>query len=122
MNKTWRPVTASILDIVGGAFNALGFIGILVGMAFIPMTITMSSTVNPMFNTWIVSGILQTILWISAIAALIFALVPIIGGIYAINRRKWGMALAGSIVLFFGCTPLGIASIVLTALSREEFE
>ena len=122
MTKTWRPVTAGILDIVGGAFNLLGFIGILVAMAFIPVAMTYVTAIDPILGAWIDSGLLQNILWISAIALLILAIVPIIGGIYAVRRKKWGMALTGSIVLFFGCLLFGIASIVLTALSKEEFE
>ncbi|MFC1910064.1 hypothetical protein ACFLXC_02075 [Chloroflexota bacterium] len=121
MNKTWRPATAGILDIIGGALNLLGFIAILVVMFFVPVA-TSTMEIDPMIRSFIPYGMLQIILWTVAIATLIFAIVPIIGGIYAIKRTKWGMALAGSIVLFFGSTLLGIASIVLTALSHEEFE
>jgi len=46
-----------------------------------------------------------------------------VGGVYALQRKKWGLALVGSIAAFF--PPkwiLGIAAIVLTVLAREEFE
>jgi len=47
---------------------------------------------------------------------------PLIGGIYAVQRRKWGLALAGSIAAIFGSTPLGIAAAIFTALAKDEFE
>jgi hypothetical protein len=49
-------------------------------------------------------------------------ILAIVGGIYALQRKIWGLALAGSIAAFFPSWILGIAAIVLTALSKNEFE
>jgi hypothetical protein len=57
--------------------------------------------------------------------ALPFAVVgilAIVGGIYALQRKIWGLALAGSIAAFFPSWILGIAAIVFIALSKNEFE
>jgi hypothetical protein len=62
---------------------------------------------------------------IFAALALPFAIVgilAIVGGIYALRRKIWGLALAGSIAAFFPSWILGIAAIVFTALSKNEFE
>jgi uncharacterized membrane protein HdeD (DUF308 family) len=49
-------------------------------------------------------------------------ILAIVGGIYALKRKKWKLALAGSIAAFFGSSPLGVAAIIFTALSKNEFE
>lgn len=71
---------------------------------------------------------------------IIYAILAIIGGMYAWERRKWPIALAGSISAFITLFPIiitmfssrtdwfwilaliGIAAIVLTILSRKEFK
>ena len=54
--------------------------------------------------------------------AIIISSLDIIGGTFAIRRRRWRWALAGSISSAIGPTPLGIAAIVLLILSRNEFK
>jgi len=48
-------------------------------------------------------------------------ILPLLGGIYALQRRKWGLGLAGSIAAIFGSIPLGIVATVLMALAKDEF-
>jgi ABC-type dipeptide/oligopeptide/nickel transport system permease component len=57
-----------------------------------------------------------------AIFSLIISILAIIGGIYTLRRKNWGMALAGSIAAFFCSCPLGIAAIILIVLSKNESE
>jgi len=63
-----------------------------------------------------------------AIPLAILSILSLVGGIYAVQRRKWGLALAGSISAIFasipllGGLPVGITATVLTALSKSEFE
>ena len=57
-----------------------------------------------------------------ASVALILALLVMISGIYVLERRYWGLSLAGSIVAALTGGMLGIASLVLIALSRDEFD
>ena len=52
----------------------------------------------------------------------IIGILAIVGGIYALRRKIWGLALAGSIAAFFPSWILGLTAIVLTALSKNEFE
>jgi hypothetical protein len=47
---------------------------------------------------------------------------PIIAGIYALQRKKWGLALAGSIVAIFGSSIMGVLATIFIALSKDEFE
>lgn len=46
----------------------------------------------------------------------------IAGGICALKRRKWGLALAGAIAVVLPASEVGIAALVLVALAKDEFE
>jgi hypothetical protein len=105
MEKTWKPTTAGILAIVAGALQVIMGIAIAavggIGGAFIGMG------------------------WLSAIGAplIILGIIAIVGGIYALKRRIWGLALAGSICALIGpWFLLGIAAIVFVALGKGEFK
>jgi len=112
MNNTWKPILAGVLDILSGAF----LFGITLFLA------------------------IRGIAWI-ATTLVLPAILATAGGVYAMMRRKWPMALAGSISAFlallaFGAiyystsegiiawipTLVGIAAIILSVLSKKEFE
>ena len=44
------------------------------------------------------------------------------GGIFALQRKNWGLALTGAIFTLVPTFVLGVVAIVLTALARSEFE
>jgi hypothetical protein len=76
-----------------------------------------------MERTWkpIVAGILCIILGaIHLIPAVLWGfhwvvpgIMPIVGGVYALRRRRWGVALAGSIVTLLNCVILAIFGTIL---------
>jgi hypothetical protein len=49
-------------------------------------------------------------------------LFPIIGGVLALQRMKWGWALTGSIIAILGAFPLGVASTIFVVMAKDEFE
>jgi uncharacterized BrkB/YihY/UPF0761 family membrane protein len=57
-----------------------------------------------------------------AVPLAILAILAIGGGIYALRRKRWGMALAGAIAAALPFSLTGIAALILTALSRDEFD
>ena len=57
-----------------------------------------------------------------AIPLAVLGIVAVTGGIFALMKKNWGMSLAGSIAAVLPLSLVGIAALVLTALSREEFE
>ncbi len=113
--KTWKPKAAGILDIVAGA---IGFIGVIFLITGIMVTGGLFDIPGieavPFFVPSLISGIALLAAGINVLA--------LIGGIYAVQRKKWGVAMVGSIAAFLASTPLGIAAIILTALSKNEFE
>ena len=121
MKTTWKPVAAGILDITLGILNLFGMfilIGLLVAFGGSILAIVRIVELVPLW----MSGVAQGVLIILAILLAVSSSLPLLGGIYAIQRKAWGLALAGSIFAIFPVVPLGILSTVLVALSKDEFE
>jgi hypothetical protein len=115
MEKTWKPTAAGILTIITGFLGLLIGIGIVVGLGLVRMIIGMI----PGFPVGALVAFIG-ILWI------ILSIVAIVGGIYALRRRLWGLALAGAICSFFTLPILGwilaILAIIFVSLGKGEFE
>jgi hypothetical protein len=89
--QTWKPTAAGTLTISAGVF------GLIVGIVLVGR--------SPLF--------------IVGLPAIMMGIVAVAGGLCALKRRAWGLALAGSICSVF-CW-LGIPAIILIALSKQEF-
>jgi hypothetical protein len=119
MEKTWKPTVAGILDIVAGALSFVGLIFAGAGVGILIMSREMGEAELAM---GIPADLILGIIVMVAILAAIVDILSIVGGIYALRRKIWGLALAGSIAAFFASWPLGIAAIVFTIISKNEFE
>jgi hypothetical protein len=111
--KTWMSMTAGILDIICGCWALLiAFIFAFMGTIF---------RFAPIPN---VPPFLAPILAAVGIPFVVLGILAIVGGVFALRRKVWGLALAGSIAALFSLHLffLGIAAIVFTALSKNEFE
>jgi len=106
MEKTWKPVTAGILSILSGVVASLVGIGAIVKGELARRMI---------FH---IGG--EAI----GVLLLVIGIVAIIGGIFAIRRHVWGLALAGAICALFPphVAVLGILAIIFVALSKGEFD
>ncbi|MGA2158885.1 MAG: hypothetical protein ABSG90_06675 [Dehalococcoidia bacterium] len=109
MEKTWKTLTAGILDIISG-----------IGMMFVCFWMVVAGSIAGIVHN--VPQWVPGLLFALAILMIIVAIVAVVGGIFAIKRRVWGMALAGSIAAFFCCFIFGVISIVLTTLGHSEFK
>jgi hypothetical protein len=106
MEKSWKPTAAGVLAIIGGALIML-----------VALAISLFMPVAAPFRYAFVSVGAIVLLWLAA------GVMAIIGGIFALQRRHWGLALAGAVcALVPPATLLGILSTVFMALAREEFE
>lgn len=104
MEKTWKPTTAGILCIIAGALQ------LIFGLAI--------AAVGGIGGALIGMG------WLSAIGAplIVLGIIVIVGGIYALRRKVWGLALAGSICALVGpWFVLGILAIIFVAMGKSEF-
>ncbi len=108
---TWMPLTAGILAIIAGAMGVtfgivVATLGILAGglVAVIGLPVI----------GWIGAGFAAIPLFVGIMA--------IIGGVYALKRRIWGLALAGTICSLLCVWFLGIPAIIFVILGKGEFE
>ena len=125
VQKTWKPTVAGILNIVAGAFSLLGAIGVIIGIivfVFVGSAPFLAYMWEDLGDLGIAPNFLIIILVIAAIFSAVLGIFPLIGGIYALKRKKWGLALAGSIIAIFGSSVMGILATIFTAMSKNEFE
>ncbi len=105
--QTPMPVIAGVLILISVGFRAIALLGVLLFGLFILI--------------WPPGGGLIAVGAVVLIICLGLLVLAVVGGVYALQRRRWGWALAGAIVAALPFSLLGIAAIVLLALSREEF-
>jgi len=116
--RTWKPTTAGILSIIAGASGLIGGI-VVVGIGGI-----LGGIVGSFPELRGVEGIGTALFILGAIGIplIVFGAIAIVGGIFALRRRIWGLALAGSICALFGDPVEGILAIIFVAKSRREFD
>jgi hypothetical protein len=106
MEKTWKPTVGGILAIISG------IVGIIVGL----IVFTWGPFAGAWFMAWLGAIVISPLFIISGIIA-------IVGGMYALQRKIWGLALAGSIcALFSSAGILGILAIIFVVLGKREFK
>jgi len=116
MDRTWMPLVAGILSIVAGSLSLLGSV-----IASIGLGVFFTSTYWTGPGT---ADLPTVIIWmLFFLPYFIISAVSIAGGVYAIRKRYWGLALAGAIcaLLTVWAWPLGVVAIVFVALSKSEF-
>jgi hypothetical protein len=116
MDRAWMPTVGGILSIIAGALSLIGalLVGIFLSIAIISPD-WYGSTDMTFPSVWV---------WIVILPYLIICIVAIVGGIYAIRKRAWGLALAGGIcaILTIWAWWIGVAAVVFIALSRSMFD
>ena len=122
-NKSSTPMIAGILLIIAGVLALLSWVSVIT-MATSIIDISM---LQEMDVTMTVERA-REILVICGTIGCILAIFPILGGIVALKRKLWGMALAGGILGLFTIGPLFLSSIlaligiILVITSRKEFQ
>jgi len=132
MQKTSLPIVAGILDIISGVSSLV--IAILLLLATVSLGRVMVADIWPMVPGYWWSPemhwfdgteIALTVLVVLTVIAFVAGSLALVGGVFALMRRHWGLVLTGSIfalipTAFFGL--LGLVAVILTALSKNEFE
>ena len=109
MEKTWKPMTAGILNIIAGVIGLISGIMLNLAAGGHPLLLAMIPGAGMILS--VVTGLLIAL-----------GIVAIVGGLCALKRRTWGLALAGSLCSFICAFPLGIPAIVFTAMGKGEFQ
>ena len=117
MAQTSKATVAGVLDIIAGISGLVGGIPLLV-LALVGSGI-LGTLPDPEVRRL---AILPMALFLPlALLCFVSGVLAIAGGIAAFNRRRWGLAVAGSIAAVFGFFPVGIAAVVFTILAESEF-
>ena len=119
--STWKPTVAGLLNIVAGALSLLGIPGVIVVISTLGSSQFFMDALYEAGLSWEI-GFVRTILIVLAVFVAIVGTLSLIGGLYALQRKRWGWALTGSIASILSLTPLGIAATVFIAISRDEFQ
>ena len=122
MERTWKPTTAGILNIISGAFFLIAGISVI-SLLGTPMAEAVAgySLYSIGSDAVVTSSIVISVISITATLLIVPGIVSVLGGIYALKRSLWGLPLAGAILTLFYLPPLGIPAIIFTALSKKEF-
>lgn len=104
MGKTGSPKTAGILSIIAG----------VIGLISSPIMIAYGSLA--MLEGWGGFYLFQ-----AGFLFIIIGIIAIAGGIFALRRKIWGLALAGSICAIICFLFLGIPATIFVAQSKREF-
>jgi len=125
MNKKWMPITAGVLDIVSGALQ---------------LWVALYALRHFVLKGWGIAGF-NLLTLIIALPCFFTGVVAILGGLYAIRSKKGNIVYLGAIaaivpliipsLFLFGLEGnptwwfimlIGIGAIVLTLLSKKQFE
>ncbi|MCK4996088.1 MAG: hypothetical protein KAR55_04295 [Thermoplasmatales archaeon] len=127
-NKSSMPLIAGILLIVAGVFSLISFITsyLVLDLTTIESMgfITQFQQIYPDMTPEQVLGFVKT----CTIVFLIIAIFPILGGILALKKKMWGIALACSIIglfsigILFTSSVISLIAMILLIISRNEFQ
>jgi len=116
---TWMPLTAGILDLVAG------IPALIIGIVLAASLGMLGALIGGLGGVPGVGAIMGAI----AVPLIIFAIIAIVGGVFAIRKRTWWLALVGSIFAFLAGLPLilpaiflGIPAIVFTIMGKKHFK
>jgi hypothetical protein len=118
--KTWMPTTAGILNIIVGSLRLLVFLGVIIAIIVLSTTSYWLNQIESQVYPLTIQSIVGILTFVAVFIA-VLGMLSLLGGISALQRKRWGLALAGSIASMFGPILLGIPAIIFTALSKDEF-
>jgi hypothetical protein len=128
MHKPWMPVVAGILDIVSGACGVA--IGLFMALPFHAARAAQAAPgVAPRFGPHMGGGFppmpnffFPGMSLAMGITLIVLGALAIVGGVYSLRIKNWGLALAGSIGAVITGRLLGIVALIFIVLGRKDFQ
>lgn len=118
--NTWKPTVAGIFEIIDGAFSAMVSLGLFIGAIVLGTGSSWAGFTEGDFAPMTI-GVVAAILVIIAVVVLALSILELVAGVSALQRKRWGLALAGSIAAAIPGNVLGILSIIFLAMGKDEF-
>lgn len=113
-----------ILSIIVGAFEVIAGTMLIVSMAFGMSLWGACPWGEPDISKWFALGGFGptlTVMIIIGIALLVLGILALIGGISAIRRGSFGMAMLGAICALLPINLLGLFAVIFVSLAKGEF-
>ena len=112
-----------ILSIVSGAFGFLGLAWMVLWIWMFNYMVTMPQSYGPMEPEFPQEMFQMMAIFYGGMGLilLLIGVLGIVGGAYALKRKNWGLALAGSIAGTITFFPCGIPAIIFTSMGKDEF-
>jgi hypothetical protein len=113
---------AGIFSIISGVFGILGGIGLFGFILLFRALLRLPSTNPPApREAEFITRLFGLMYGGMGIVLVILGILGIIGGIKALNKSSWGMALTGAVCSILTFIPLGILATVFVAQAQQEF-
>ncbi|MDH7508198.1 MAG: zinc ribbon domain-containing protein [Methanomassiliicoccales archaeon] len=113
--------------VVGGALIIIsGLIGIVMGLILAALSGEIEEMLQDMYGPDVISAV-EGALVACGVIWFIIGLIALVGGVFAIRRKKWGFAIVGGVLALLTVGPwfigsiLGLVGLILIAMSRNEF-
>jgi hypothetical protein len=116
-SSSWMPTAGGVLNIVVGGLSLLNS---LVVCAVVIVTRVDLSFFDFKGEFGLLVAIL-TIYFVYGAVTFILGIISIVGGVYALKRKRWGWALAGSICSALCSTIMGILALIFIIMGKKEF-
>jgi hypothetical protein len=112
--RPWKAVAGGVLNIIAGSLHLSGWLAVRAILNKLIATGYLGGD-KPFISATNVSKLVMPLL--------VMAVIAIIGGIFALNKKFWGIALAGAICAIFSPATwiLGVASTVIISIAKHEF-
>ena len=127
-DQNQQPISPSSKPLIAGIFLIIaGLLGILTWSMALAVDSSMLQSVIPA-DSPISLEQLQSILVTCGIIGCILSIFALVGGIVAVKRKAWGLAVVGGILGLFTIGPFFLASIIavigliLVIISRKDFQ
>ena len=109
---------AGILNIVSGVIGLFWALMFLLAAAFFQFALDSAELSDLTLDE---QSFVYGIILFTCIFSFILSILAIVGGVFALQRKVWGLTLVGAIAGILTFFPTGIPAIIFVALSREEF-
>jgi hypothetical protein len=122
---------AGILSIVSGSLGTIMSLILLIGILVMSVAMNLMGNMGgateyrpngEMLQVQSMFGLVIAFYALIFIVMLLTSVMSIIGGVFALKKKRWGIALAGSICSVIAFIPCGVAALIFFILGKDDFQ
>jgi hypothetical protein len=113
--NTSAPTAGGVMSIIVGAFDLIGSLGLFF-WAFVRANLIDN------YDSARMARLPEGVFLAMALICFVAGILAFIGGIFALRRKSWGLALTGAIAAALPFNILGILAVVFVATGKKEFQ